>query len=296
MSDIKIFNKDPFNIILIEPGKISHLDWNNPEYVQMLISMPFVTTNIIKPDEFADSIFKLLNVGQEGRYHLVTENISEEPGYLYEIIYIDTLNKHTTLPHNELATMLHLEAEQIHGNAIIMKTHIPSFSDDYPINDMSSSDLYKIIRQRGFTKVVLYDSDESKLREDEFYGDMDKYANKFFEEEYYHKIEIAFLKHNINIFYTKSNYGKPDVCGKLLKGNIDKFLIFTMITPTIRGNITLSEVEKIIKLSNYLESPYKMDNKWCEDEKDIHGRNIIKNRFKILDNVYKELTESKITN
>ena len=69
-----------------------------------------------------------------------------------------------------------------------------------------------------------------------------------------------------------------------------------MITPTIRGNITLSEVEKIIKLSNYLESPYKMDNKWCEDEKDIHGRNIIKNRFKILDNVYKELTESKITN
>ena len=44
MTDIKIFNEKPFHIMLIEPGKISHLDWNDPSYIQNLISLPFVKT------------------------------------------------------------------------------------------------------------------------------------------------------------------------------------------------------------------------------------------------------------
>jgi len=291
MSDIKIFNTNPFDFILIKPGKISHLDWNNPDYVQILTSMPFITTHLTKPEEFFDNIFKLLEVGIEDKYHLVTDTISEEPNYLYEIIYIDTLNKQTKLPYNELATMLHLEGEQIMGNAIVIKTHIPSFSNDTLFNDMNTSELYKIVRQRGITKVVVYDGDDSKLREDEFYGDTDKYAKKFFEEEYFNKLEFAFLKYNINILYTKSSYGKKDVCGNFLKGNIDKFIIFTMLTDNIRGNITLNEVEKIIKLSYHLEPPYKTDEKWLKEEKDSTGRNIIKNKFKILDNVFRDFTE-----
>ena len=63
-------------------------------------------------------------------------------------------------------------------------------------------------------------------------------------------------------------------------------MIFTMLTDTIRGNITLNEVNKIIKLSTVLEPPYKPDDKWLSDEKDIHGRNIIKNKYRILDNTY----------
>jgi len=291
MSDIKIFNENPFTFIVIEPGKISHLDWNNPDYVQTLSSMPFVTTHLTKPNDFFDNIYKLLNVGQDDKFHLMTENISEEPGYLYEIIYIDTLNKNTKLEYNELASMIHLENEKICGNAIIIKTHIPSFSNDVLLNDMNSSELYKIIRQRGFTKIVVYDGDDSKLKEDEFYGDINTYSKKFFEEEYYHRLEFAFLKHNINILYTKSSYGRSDVCGKFINGKIDKFIMYTMITDNIRGNITLGEVEKIIKLSYYLEAPYKVDEKWVKDEKDENGRNIIKNKFKILDNVFREIIE-----
>jgi hypothetical protein len=48
----------------------------------------------------------------------------------------------------------------------------------------------------------------------------------------------------------------------------------------------LNEVTKIIKLSTVLEPPYKPDEKWLSDEKDIHGRNIIKNKYRILDNTY----------
>jgi lambda repressor-like predicted transcriptional regulator len=45
-------------------------------------------------------------------------------------------------------------------------------------------------------------------------------------------------------------------------------------------------VNKIIKLSTVLEPPYKPDEKMVADEKDIHGRNIIKNKYRILDNTY----------
>ena len=62
MSDIKIFNTNPFDFILIKPGKISHLDWNNPDYVQILTSMPFITTHLTKPDEFFDNI--IINIFQ----------------------------------------------------------------------------------------------------------------------------------------------------------------------------------------------------------------------------------------
>lgn len=282
MSDIKIFDTKPFYILLVEPGKISHLDWNNPDYVQALISMPFITTHEVKPSEFFEKIHELLKLDDKNN-HLMNEFIAEEPDYIYEMMYINTLNIESDLPFNEMASLLHLEKEIVRGNAIIIKSYIPSINNEMCFNDMKNADLFNIIKARGFTKVVVYDE---KLREEEIYGDIEVFANKFFEEETYIKKEFAFLKHNINIYYTKSEYGEENTCGKLINDKIDKFIIFTMLTDTIRGNITLNEVNKIIKLSTVLEPPYKPDEKWLIDEKDIHGRNIIKNKFRILDNTY----------
>jgi len=282
MSDIKIFDTKPFYITLVEPGKINHLDWNNPDYVQTLISMPFITTHEVEPSKFFEKIHQLLKI-DETNNHLMNEYIAEEPDYIYEMMYINTLNIESDLPFNEFASLLHLEKEVVRGNAIIIKSYIPSLSNDMSFTDMKNSDLFKIIRDRGFTKIVVYDE---KLREEEIYGDIEVFAKNFFEEESYKKEEFAFLKHNINIYYTKSEYGEENICGKLLDGKIDKFMIFTMLTDTIRGNITLNEVNKIIKLSNKLEPPYLPEEKWTKEEKDEYGRIIIKNRFRILDNIY----------
>ena len=76
--------------------------------------------------------------------------------------------------------------------------------------------------------------------------------------------------------------------GKLLEPKVDKCLVYSMMTKTIRTNLTLNELNKIIKLSEVLKEPYKPDDKWFEEEKDEHGRKIIKNKYRILDNVYKE--------
>ena len=115
-------------------------------------------------------------------------------------------------------------------------------------------------------------------REVEIYGDMETYAKRFFEDESYKKIEIAFLKHNINIWYLSSKYGMEGVCGNLITDKIEKCFIFSMLTDTMRGNITKNEILKIFELSKILEAPYTADGKWYSEEKDQHGRNIIKNK------------------
>ena len=44
---VKIFSKDTFYILSIDIGQISHLDWNNPDYVQMLVSLPIISNIFI---------------------------------------------------------------------------------------------------------------------------------------------------------------------------------------------------------------------------------------------------------
>lgn len=292
MDDVKIFEQKPFSMVLLEPGQLDDMDFNNPNYVQFICSKPFVktftvTTENDDPEFILAKIQILLNVGVEEHNSLVvTATISEEKDYVYEMLYLDSLNKRTPLEYNQLATMLHTEGEVIHGNAIILKSYVPTLSNQMVFNDMTSSELYKILRSRGFTKLLVWEDDV--WREEEVYGELEPFAKKFFDNEFYHEIELGFLKHNINIYYTKDEYGTENVCGKLLKQKIDKCLIFSMLTKTIRTNINLEEFNKIIKLSEVLEEPYKPDPKWFDEEKDEHGRPIIKNKYRILDNVYKE--------
>jgi hypothetical protein len=286
MSDIKIFNEKPFYIILIEPSQISHLDWNNPNYVQSLVSLPSVKTFLVEPNNLFENIQKLLNITEESKLkHVMNFPIAEEPNYVYEMLYIDTLNKSHNLIKNDFGSLLHTENEEINGNVIIIKSHVPTLSSDMFMEDMTSDELFKIVKNRGFSKIVVYEEDT--FRQEEIYGDIDIYAKKFFDEEYYTKMEIAFLKHNINIWYIKSEYGNQ-VCGSLINVPIEKCIIFTMLTDSIRGSITVDEITKIFKLSTVLEPPFRPDVKWFDEEKDEHGRTIINNKYRILDNVYQE--------
>jgi hypothetical protein len=286
MDDFKIFNTKSFYIIFIKPNVIDHLDWNNPDYVQSITSMSFVKTVLVEPSKIFDHIYELLEIDDKSTLrHVITEPIAEEHDSTYEMIFIDTLNKKHNLEINQLASLLNITGETINGNAIVIKNYIPTLSDEMLMDDMTVSELNKIIRKRGFIRLVCWENDE--WREEEMYGDMEKYANIFFEEEKYDKLELAFLKHNINIWYLKSEYGTLNVCGKLLDVSIEKCFIFTMITDTIKGDITKDEVKKIIELSKILTPPFKPDNKWLEDENDIHGRKIIKNKYRVLDNTYK---------
>jgi len=278
--NVTIFSNDTFYITLIDVGSISHLDWNNPDYVQTLISLPLITTHNVSNNNFMDKIYELLNL--QPNTHIITETIHEEPNYIYQIIFVDTLNKNTILEKNEFGSMLNISGEVVNGKAIVIKNFISSASNDMHLENMTSSDLYKILYSRGYTKIVLFEDD--MWREKEIYGDIELFAQKFFEDESYLEKELGFLKHNINILYTKSEYGME--VGKLIDTKVDKCIVFTMLTDGIRGSVTLDEVKKIIDLSTRLEPPYTCNEKCEKEEFDEYGRRIVKNKYRILDLYY----------
>lgn len=280
MDDIKIFSNDNFYILSIDRCVISHLDWNNPDYVQRLVSLPEVSTHNVTKDNLMNKIYELLELTANS--HLMTETIWEEPNYIYQIIFIDTLNKKTELQKNELASLFNISGEVINGKAVIVKNFVSTTTNDMRLESMTSSDLYHILHCRGYTKICIFEDDEA--RESEVYGDIEVFAKKFFEDESYLKRELPFLKHNINILYTKSDYGTK--LGNLIDTKIDKCIIYTMLTADIRGCITKDEVNKIIVLSTILEPPYLCDTDYEKDEKDDNNRQIVKNKYRILDYNY----------
>jgi hypothetical protein len=107
-------------------------------------------------------------------------------------------------------------------------------------------------------------------------------------------LDQKLIEYYDNITQKKSQiFSLKDKCGKLVEGNIDKYFAFTMLTNDNRGNLTKDELKKILILSEHLEPPYKTDDKWSEEDKDEFGRKIIKNKFRILDNIYEEIINKK---
>lgn len=293
MSDeeqIKFFNEKSFSIVLLETTNFdfSKLNWNNPNYAETITSQPFVKTIEVSDKNFFETLKNKMNLDKSSL--LVTQIIAEEPLANFELIYQDTtnVNANNNLEINYFASILNTNGEIVKGNAIVVKNHIATLTNEKHFEIMDVSELNKLMYHRAFNKVVIWDDVNEKWMEDIVFGDIEFYAKKFFDNEKYDTCEIAFLKHNLNILYLKSEYGKVNACGSLLNCPVEKILIFTMLTPKIRGNLTIDEVKKIIELSTKLTPPFKPDDKWFEDEKDQHGRPIIKNKYRILDNVYQE--------
>ena len=285
-SKFKFFNDKEFYITLIDDNDfdLNKLDWNNPNYVQILTSYSFIRTVLVDSNNFFDYIGEYFKANEDNI--IVTDTISEEPLHTYQIMYIDKVNNNNKV--NQYATLMNINGDVIQGKAIIIKNYVATLTSDIRFDNMDSTALYKMIKSRGYNTVGIWDSESEKWKEDEVYGPIENYAKNFFEDEPYKTCEIGFLKHNLNILYLNSEYGKSNVCGTLLNGKVEKVLIFTMLTDSFRGNITKEEIEKIIKLSTVLTSPFKPDNKWLEEKRDVHDRIIINNKYRILDNIYQE--------
>jgi len=293
-NNYKFFNNKPFYILLIEASSFNFdtMDWNNPNYVQYLVSQPFIKTIQVTSDTFFQTMKDKMNL--DSSKLIVTQTIREEPDCNYQLLYIDSLNKKSDLSINNYATMLNINGELVRGESILIKQFVSSTKNEMYFQDMTSNELHKLLHSRGYTKVLTWNDESEKWSEQEVYGEMDQYAKTFFDEEKYEKSEIAFLKHNLNIWFIKSKYGKENVCGSLLNYKLEKVLIFTMLTDTIRGCITKDEIEKIIKLSTILTPPFRYDAKWDEEEKDEYNRTIIKNKYRVLDTIFEEMTNKNI--
>ena len=283
---IKFENEGDFSLFVIEPNHIADRDWMSPSYLPDLVNDTFCSIHKTNPKKFIESVGTLLKVNDYEYPDVRTTVIHEEPGYMYEIMYINTTPKyHKVENENEFALLLQNNGnEKIYGSMILLKSHLP-------IDNMNSATLCEITRDdvimmlfdRANTKVVLYDEE---FREERVLGPMELYADMFLQTDNIQKIEFPFLKYNLNIWYVEDKDYGDDAIKNLLDVKIERCIIFTLINDDYRGNLTLEEFNKILYLAGKLDN-YSLQPKYNDEEKDELGRNIIKNKYRILEQIYK---------
>jgi len=284
---IVLENKNNFNFLTISLNDISSLNWADPKYIDKILELNIYSVNTTKSEEFLNDIVKYLDVNkynEKGDSMIETQLIAEFPEYIYEMLYINNIENKDEYK-NDVGSLLITNGEKVFGNIVIFKTYLPTNNDSMIFVDTIKEDVKIILENRIKTKLVIYDGEWS---EKIVIGNLEDYAKEFFDDTFL-KLEIPFLKHNINIWYEKLEGCKHDVCGKILEKPIYKCIWFTMISDEYRGNICLNEVKKIISLSYKLSFPYEPKKEWDNDEKDKYGRNKIKNKYRILEKAYQEL-------
>jgi hypothetical protein len=287
---INVENNDTFDCLIIKQGMIKNISWQDPNYINKIIDLDYIESVKITSETFLDILAKKLDVNkyQVSNMSAKTEIIGEEPYYVYELTYVDLENEkqyHTDENINDVANLICINGDKVYSNAILFRNHIPSLSDSMDLCNITKEDLKRLLYKRAYNTIVIGDSFENKYIEDTVIGELEIYAKKYFEGEQYKKIELAFLMHNINIWYT-TGLTENKICGNLVDDKyIDKCIWFTMKTETYRGNLTLDEVKKIINLSLKL-SNYQTPPNFTEEKNDKMGRKIIYNKYKVLDQIF----------
>jgi hypothetical protein len=289
MDKIKMENNNDFEVLVIKPGSIQSVSWMDPNYSNKLVELDLFKSVTTNQDNFFEVMATNLDVDKYKvkDLHVKNEIIGEEPYYVYEMIYIDLEKEpqyHTDDNSNEFASLLNINGDKVYSNVIIFKNYLPSFTDSMYLETVTKNDIARLLRKRVHTTIVT--CDEGKWTECESVGDLNNFAEQFFDDEKYDKLEIPFLMHNINIWYTTALDGDKTLCGTLIKQPIDKCIWFTMKTDEYRGNLTLDEVKKIIYLSKILSS-FMTPSEHTEEKIDNIGRKIINNKYKVLDLIYK---------
>lgn len=286
-NQLKFENSDNFNVILIKPDKIDHLNWFDDNYTLNIIELNCYEIINTDKNNFLEIISEKLNLKKfenKSDLEVTTQVICEIPQYIYELIYINDLTEKDD-EINNVASLLNTNDNKIYGNAFLIKTYVPSLSKSILITDIIIYNIKDILDSRVKTNLVIYDGEWSNKI---VTGNLEDFAKSFFDDEY-KKFETSFLLHNINIWYELCDGCSTKLCGNILERPIYKCIWFTMITDEYRGSIYLNEVEKIINISNKINFPFNPKKEWIDEETDEYSRKVIKNKYKVLDLAYYEL-------
>ena len=283
-NDIK--NLEIYLMIVVYGNVIDNLSYEDENYSRLIAELDTYKYTTTTNEEFVNVLGKVLETDSLTNVTNISIKktiICEEPEYIYEMMYIDMaeVKDKDETKINNIATLLTTNGDIIYYNVVILKTNISSGSDDMKIEKISNVDIYNILYNRVYTNIVTYHTDWRQIK---VKGNIDGYCNSFFEGLRYKKLELKFLMHNINIWYIENKYD-DSVCDKLIKIGVEKCLIFIKTSENIRGNITVEEVNKILYLSKILTS-YEVPDEILADTLDKYDRNIIYNKYKVLNIMY----------
>lgn len=291
---VKLANKEPFSVIVVDINKIQHLDWNKSTYLNELVNGDYNNIVKINPERYVEEIGTLLNVDKQIHKVIDTKVIAElymddKHNMIIEIMFNVHEEDGDGEDINEFATLLNVYDNNIYGKALIMCTMIANNTTEMYFTDITVDIIEMMLQRRANTTVITFDADEESYKEVCVFGPMDRFADDFFSENKYKikKKELGFLKHNINVWYTEDKYGVLDCFGNILEdtARVDKMIVFAMWTDEYRHNLTMREFEMIRFLSKKLDQ-YEVSEDIMKEEKDEYGRMIIKNKYKILHMFY----------
>lgn len=289
---VKMTNTEHFTLLVIEPNQIRERDWSHINYLSDLVNDKFCQYIKVHPEDYIQFIGKYLQVEKYKEPYIKVQLIFEEKDYITEMMYVevkeeDICNNNYEL--NEFANLLNINQDKIFGNVIINRSYVSSTDNNMHIDNITPQKLHYSLHKRANTTCLLYDSDNELFKEEDIFGPMDFFADSYFGDKKYNikKQEISFLKHIINIWYIENEYGNSDIVGNLIPNNIkvDKMIIFSMWTEDYRDSLYLEDFNKIKFLSTKL-TDYIVPEEYIKEEKDSLGRDIIKNKYKILNLIY----------
>jgi hypothetical protein len=286
VNDTNLFleNNNNFKVLIIDFGEIKHLSWNSLDYLHKLLDLDLFKIVETNRKELSKLIIDELYIEKYNNISGITDYICENKEYIYEMMYLNIekkdVNEEDTI--NEAATLINTNGKTIYSKAIVFKSYLPHNNNSILLDNITKEDIINFMDERINTNVVLYD--DTEFKDMKICGDLNKFAEEFFDGEGFIKTEFNFLAYNINIWYTTDS-GSKDVFSKLIQNPVYSCIIFIKLEENIRGSIYIDEVKKIINLSHKLES-FDIPEEYLEEKKDIYHRKIVNNKYRILSKLY----------
>lgn len=274
--------QESFEIIVVKPYDITPIKYDDPNYKEILCNLKIYETKKCNSSNFFDDLVDLLEIEKFKKVSLNTQLIYTDESYHYEMIHIDLMPDDLPVEiYNGIANLLKTDYQHIFGNCVLMKTLVPKDSDIVKVVNFSLNDLNYILGNMVNHIGVKID-DDGEIEEFSWYYEPDKVKEDFFIEEPIFK-ELAFLGHNLQIYYTKGN--RNDM-SRLIEDNYCQMMILTKLEDNKYGNIKLWEVNDIISLLNS-ECPIDTPEEWKKINENENKKNFF-NKYKALYRAKKE--------
>lgn len=279
-------------VVIIKPNVVEHIDYNRVDYISEILSVDCYETVTTTVEDIGLVFAKYLNSENYIGCHAQTNICYDTSEYLYEICYLDIPNdKKCTETYNQIASILDITNQQIFGNAVLIKTHLPINNMDMNLVNFTKDDIKQILESRVNHYGVFIDTDKNMKSIN--FRDLEPKLRELLDEEPkdLSKIEIPFLKHNFIMYYCKDSVDEEntlvnDISQKKIYGDV---FIVSMLTDTIFTNISIQEVKKMLAISKFGEDAWKISEDDDKEEKDEMGRILIKSKHRILHNRFNNL-------
>jgi len=281
-----------YDVLLIKPNVIEHLDYNRVDYISGILSIDCYELLNTNSKDIGIIFAKYLNSKNYKDCNALTNICYDTPECLYELCFLDIpkeeKNEKTI---NQIATLLDITNEQIFGNAILIKTYLPLDTLDMIMISSSKEDIKNILDSRVNHKGVFIDTDTTMKCIT--FRDIEPEIKKLFDEDIKNlsRIEIPFLKHNFIMYYNKDSLDEEnelvrDIGQKKINGEV---FIVSMVTDTLYTDISINEVKKILEISKFGENAWKASDNDDNEERDNEGRILIKSKYRILHKRHNQL-------